>query len=203
MTSRGQAKKTKKSKTPSKRNRRQEIISALRSCMADKGFTAATLSDIAEAAGMSSSHLLYYFSGKDAILEELFAEECAREREELAALPSDPSAAFNAIADLFLAPKKASKNDRVVMLDLAGQTIQNRALRKAQAAQEKAIKQALTALFKKTPRSGLNPVDAAHAAYAMLSGLRTSAFFDSNLNAAQAHKLFRAVLGQLGGLKGR
>lgn len=203
-TRRGPSKKKKKKKTakaPEKRDRREEIVSALYRCMAEKGFTAATLSDIAQAAGMSSSHLLYYFHGKDAILEALFKDECSRERAELEALPDEPSEALDAVADLFLNPKNGTKNDRVVMLDLAGQTIQNRALRKAQANHDRAVKKALAGVFKKTPRTaGVTAVDAAHSAYAMLNGLRTTSFFDSSLSGLQAHKLFRSTLYQLAGI---
>lgn len=200
-TRRGPSKKKKKSSAPEKRDRREEIVAALYRCMAEKGFTAATLSDIAQTAGMSSSHLLYYFHGKDSILEALFKDESTRERSELDALPDDPASALDAIADLFLNPKGGSKSDRVVMLDLAGQTIQNRALRKAQANHDRAVKKALAGVFKKTPRAaGVTAVDAAHSAYAMLTGLRTTSFFDSSLSGAQAHKLFRNTLYQLAGL---
>ena len=200
-TRRGPSKKKKKTKVPEKRDRREEIVAALYRCMAEKGFTAATLSDIAQTAGMSSSHLLYYFHGKDAILEALFKDECSRERAELDELPDEPAEALDSIADLFLNPKKGTKNDRVVMLDLAGQTIQNRALRKAQANHDRAVKKALAGVFKKTPRAnGVTPSDAAHSAYAMLHGLRTTSFFDASLSGAQAHKLFRSTLYQLAGL---
>lgn len=201
-TRRGPAKKKakKQSPAPAKRNRREEIVAALRKCMADKGFTAATLSDIAETAGMSSSHLLYYFSGKDAILEALFAAECEREQAALQDLPKEPADAFDAIAELFLPVKKVSKNERVVLLDLAGQTVQNKALRKAQAAHDKVVKGVLASQFRKTKGSSMTAPDSAHAAYALLSGLRTSSFFDSSLSAAQANKLFRNVLNQLAGL---
>merc|ERR1711916_29295 len=124
-----------------------------------------------------------------------------RERAELEALPDEPSEALDAVADLFLNPKNGTKNDRVVMLDLAGQTIQNRALRKAQANHDRAVKKALAGVFKKTPRTaGVTAVDAAHSAYAMLNGLRTTSFFDSSLSGLQAHKLFRSTLYQLAGI---
>ena len=88
------------------RDRRGEIVAALYRCMARKGFAASTLSDIAEEAGMSSSHLLYYFSGKEAIMEAFFKWVCRRVEEDLAKVPKDsPEDRIEAIANLFLSPK--------------------------------------------------------------------------------------------------
>ena len=49
--------------------RRSRILRALHDCVIEKGYAKTTLADVARVAGMSSSHLLYYFRGKDAILE--------------------------------------------------------------------------------------------------------------------------------------
>ena len=53
-------------------NRRKLIFRSLHDCIIKKGYSKTTLADIAESAGMSPSHLLYYFKGKDAILEDYF-----------------------------------------------------------------------------------------------------------------------------------
>jgi AcrR family transcriptional regulator len=37
-----------------------------------QGYVKTTLADIAKGAGMTPSHLLYYFKGKEAILEQYF-----------------------------------------------------------------------------------------------------------------------------------
>jgi AcrR family transcriptional regulator len=58
--------------TTKARDRRGKIVTALYRCMAKKGYAATTLCDIAEEASMTSSHLLYYYPGKEAILEEFF-----------------------------------------------------------------------------------------------------------------------------------
>src|SRR3974377_650880 len=53
--------------------RRRGIFQALHDCVIAQGYAKTTLADIARAAGMSPSHLLYYFPGRDAILEQTFA----------------------------------------------------------------------------------------------------------------------------------
>ena len=68
------------------RDRRGKIVTALYRCMAKKGYAATTLCDIAEEAGMTSSHLLYYYPGKEAILEAFFRAVTKRIEKEIAEL---------------------------------------------------------------------------------------------------------------------
>ena len=49
--------------------RRQRILNAFHDCIIRQGYGKTTLRDVAGEAGMTASHLLYYFSGKDAILD--------------------------------------------------------------------------------------------------------------------------------------
>ena len=53
-------------------NRRESILEAFHDCILKKGYAKTTLRDVARTAGMTASHLLYYFAGKDAILEHYF-----------------------------------------------------------------------------------------------------------------------------------
>ena len=172
--------------------------------MANKGYAASTLSDIAAEADMSSSHLLYYYSGKEAILADLFDSVGKRLKQDLASLPPEPDARLDAIADLILGTKRADRSEQAVMLDLYGQTVQNKGMRRAKAAQDRIIRSELVKIFKQTPRTpGNSPEDAAHATYAMLMGLRTNAFYDTSLTTAQTHRLFRQALSRLVGVKPR
>ena len=58
--------------------RRRRIFRSLHDCILDKGYVKTTLADVAEGADMSASHLLYYFKGKEAILEQYFANVSVR-----------------------------------------------------------------------------------------------------------------------------
>ena len=58
--------------------RRTRIFKALHDCIVDKGYAKTTLADVARTARMTPSHLLYYFSGKDAILEDYFENVAQR-----------------------------------------------------------------------------------------------------------------------------
>lgn len=184
------------------RDRRSRIVRALYACMAKKGYAATTLSDIAEEAGMSSSHLLYYYPGKEAILEAFFKAVTRGIEAELAKLSDrDPAARIEAIADLFLSPTKLRKNDQGVMLDLYGQAVQNKAMRKIKISHDRRIKDMFVELFRSVPGFGESEAeDAGQLAYAQLLGLRANSFYDSQLSTTQANRLFKQALLRLAGL---
>jgi AcrR family transcriptional regulator len=186
----------------SARDRRGKIVLALYRCMAKKGYAATTLCDIADEAGMSSSHLLYYFPGKEAILEAFFKAVTDRIDKQVAELEdADPEAQIDGIADLFLSGRGLRKVDQGVMLDLYGQAVQNKAMRRVKVSHDRRIKQMFVKLFERTPlASDTTAEEAAQSAYAMLLGLRGNSFYDSQLTPAEANRLFRKTLYRLAGL---
>ena len=84
------------SEAKNNKDRRWDIVAALYRCMADKGFAASTLNDIANEAKMSSSHLLYYYDGKEAILEAFFKSVIDHVESQLANLPEDDVGTWDA-----------------------------------------------------------------------------------------------------------
>ncbi|HMI93408.1 MAG TPA: TetR/AcrR family transcriptional regulator [Polyangiales bacterium] len=186
----------------SSRDRRGKIVLALYRCMGKKGYAATTLCDIAEEAGMSSSHLLYYYPGKEAILEAFFRAVTSRIEHDIHELQDrDAAERIEAIADLFLSAKGLRKADQGVMLDLYGQAVQNKAMRRIKVAHDRRIKDVFVRLFSEL--SGANEAsaeDAAQTAYATLLGLRANSFYDAQLSAAQANRLFKEALLRLAGL---
>jgi len=184
------------------RDRRSRIVRALYQCMSKKGYAATTLSDIADEAGMSSSHLLYYYPGKEAILEAFFKAVTRGIEGEIAKLDDqDPAARIEAIADLFLSPTKLRKVDQGVMLDLYGQAVQNKAMRKIKITHDRRIKDMFVALFLAVPGcSESDADDAGQLAYAQLLGLRATSFYDAQLSTTQANRLFKQALLRLAGL---
>jgi AcrR family transcriptional regulator len=57
-------------------DRRSAIVRALHRCVRERGYARTSLTDIAVRAGMSPSHIRYYFDGKDAILRHYFEALC-------------------------------------------------------------------------------------------------------------------------------
>ena len=186
----------------SSRDRRVKIVTALYRCMAKKGYAATTLCDIADEAGMSSSHLLYYYPGKEAILEAFFKAVTKRIENDIAALADcAPADKIEAIADLLLSSKILRKADQGVMLDLYGQAVQNKVMRRIKIAHDRRIKDMFVRLFSELPRATeTSAEDAAQTAYATLFGLRANSFYDPQLTTAQANRLFKEALFRLAGV---
>lgn len=186
----------------SSRDRRGRIVSALYRCMAKKGYAGTTLCDIADEAGMSSSHLLYYYPGKEAILEAFFKAVIKRIEHDLAAVEDrPPEQKIEAMADLLLSPRALRKTDQGVMLDLYGQAVQNRAMRRVKCAHDRRIKDVFVRLFEVLPTPGATPEDAAQIAYATMFGLRANSFYDAQLTTSQANRLFKDALFRLAGIE--
>jgi len=187
------------------RDRRGKIVTALYRCMSKTGYAATTLCDIAEEAGMTSSHLLYYYSGKEAILEAFFKAVTKRIEKQMAELQNRaPVDRLEAIADLFLSAKGTRKGDEAVMLDLYGQAVQNKSMRRLKVAHDRTIKDMFFELFSQLgATTETSAEDCAQAAYAILFGLRASSFYDPQLGPAQANRLFKHALFRLAGVQPR
>ena len=189
------------------RERRDErlnrILQALHDCIIEKGYARTTLKDVAHAADMSPSHLLYYFRGKDAILDHYFQNISDRILERIEGFKSEnPERQVERFADLFFAGKGITKSEIGFMLECFGVAVHHRELRLKKSALDRRCKDYLTELFEQTSDAGdigeteakRRAKDAAEAAYAMLIGMRTAVYFDDRISLARARRLFRAAM---------
>lgn len=175
--------------------RRDDIFKALHDCIIEKGYAKATLADVARAAGMSPSHLLYYFSGKDAILVDYFAHVTSRIFQRLQELRSEPpERQIHLLAKLFFGGTGITKSEIGFMLECFGVAVHDRQLHLQKAKLDRFCKAYLQELFEKFPRGPANARDAAEIAYAMLVGLRTATYFDERLGLQQALEIFRTEM---------
>lgn len=75
---------------------RERLLDAAAKVFRDKGYAGARLADIAEQAGMHTPGVYYYFSSKEALVEEVLrvgvARACAYVQERVAALPEGSAA---------------------------------------------------------------------------------------------------------------
>ena len=74
--------------------RRTELIAATKSVLASKGLNEVRLRDVAEAAGMTPSAVLYYYDGLDDLFFAVYergVDRYCREREEAVAALGDPA----------------------------------------------------------------------------------------------------------------
>lgn len=174
-------------------NRRELILEAFHDCIIKKGYSKTTLRDVARTAGMTASHLLYYFSGKDAILKHYFNVVSQRIMKRIDSFRNDvPVRQVDLLADLFFAGKGITNSETGFMLECFGVAVHDRHLHAEKSTLDRFCKDYLKELFLKTSCSLIEASDRAEVAYALLIGLRTAAYFDDCLELLQARRLFHA-----------
>ena len=182
-------------------SRRERIVAALCERMLARGFAATTLADVARAAHMTPSHLLYYFKDKEAVLNACFEAVTAQIMEGLAGLERlPPRERLDGVAEYFFGGKLLNKNDMGITLEFFGLAVHNKDLHETKAQFDRIVKGWLAHMFAASGcRADLTPEDAAESAYAMIVGLSTSSFFDERLPLARARALLRDSLYALAG----
>jgi AcrR family transcriptional regulator len=184
--------------------RRARILSAFHDCIIDKGYSKTTLRDVAAAAGISASHLLYYFPGKDSILEHYFEDIALKIRGRIDSYRrEDPMLQIDLLSDLFFAGKGITRSEIGFMLECFGVAVHDKALRKDKKRLDRFCKAYLVELFGQLPRGPEKAATHAEIAYAILIGLRTAAYFDKKLKLARARELFHEEMRNLAGVRER
>jgi AcrR family transcriptional regulator len=180
--------------------RRRRIFRALHDCIVENGYSKTTLADIARRAGMSPSHLLYYFQGKERILEEYFADVAAWFLKRVSSVAEEaPPVRVNALTDLWFGEGEAAYNDIGFMLECFGEAVRDGEMRRTKTEFDRACKDSLVSLFSDASTPAMNARDAAEVSYALLIGLRNSVFFDRSMSAADAARCFREAVARLRG----
>jgi AcrR family transcriptional regulator len=179
-------------------DRRRRILEALHDCVIERGYAKTTLADVARAAGMSPSHLLYYFDGIDAILAQFFTHVAQRIRDRLESFATEPvERQIQLIADLFFAGKAVKRSEVGFMLECFGVAVHDKRLWQAKIALDEYCKDYLRRLFERAPCGSANAGNCAELAYAMLVGMRTVAYFDERTGPAHARRLFHSAMNDL------
>jgi len=167
----------------------------------EKGFAATTLSDIAETAGMSPSHLYYYYQSKEAMLEELYGAALNQTVTDLKSR-RDLSAEEQCqmLVDYFFSNKVVPVTDQAILLEITALALHNPQLRKLWDQQGEEIKKRLRDIFDKAPRApGLSADDATALALSVRIGLYTVSCFDEKMTQSRARELYRRTLLQVAG----
>lgn len=181
--------------------RRQLILTAFHHCIIEKGYAKTTLRDVAKGAGMTASHLLYYFPGKDTILEQYFENVSQTIVERLESFSSETlQRQVDLLADLFFSGKGITRSEIGFMLECFGVAVHDEQLHDHKKKLDRYCKVYLRDLFSQSPCGPDKAEDSAEIGYSMLIGLRTAAFFDSRLKLSRARRLFHDELSNLAGL---
>ena len=182
--------------------RRRRIFKSLHDCILSQGYVKTTLADIAKGAEMSASHLLYYFNGKEDILEQYFENVSVRFLEKIAEFSHQaPREQFQSLADFWFKGEASTVKEIGFMLECFGAAVNDNALRVTKADFDHRCKAHLAEIFDASPASFMgSSKDAAEIAYGLMIGLRSAVYFDSDIDLEDAHRLFLGSMLTMGGL---
>ena len=174
------------------KKRRKLIYRSLHDCILKKGYVKTTLADIAEGAGMSASHLLYYFKGKEAILEQYFERVSEQFLERIDSFREQPLAEqIQSLADFWFKSEASTRQEIGFMLECFGAAVNDKVLKKTKAQFDHRCKHYLTDLVSLGPRLPMgSATDTAEVSYAVMIGLRSAVYFDDDIDLEDAHRLF-------------
>jgi AcrR family transcriptional regulator len=172
--------------------RRRRIFKSLHDCILDKGYVRTTLADIAEGANMSASHLLYYFKGKEAILEQYFERVSEHFLARIDTFSQQPAREqIQALADVWFKGGDSTRKEIGFMLECFGAAVNDPVLKGTKTDFDLRCKAHLAEIFRKAPAVTVGNVkDAAEISYSVMIGLRSAVYFDEDIDLADAHRLF-------------
>ncbi len=172
--------------------RRRLIFKSLHDRILDRGYVKTTLADVAEGADMSASHLLYYFKGKEDILEQYFDSVSVRFLAKIEEFSyQEPREQIHSLADFWFKGEASTVKEIGFMLECFGAAVNDDVLRVTKAEFDERCKAYLVDIFKAAPDVFMqSSKDAAEISYALMIGLRSAVYFDADIDLSEAHRLF-------------
>lgn len=183
--------------------RRRLIFKSLHDCILTQGYVKTTLADIAKGAGMYPSHLLYYFKGKEAILEQYFENVSESFLEKIDSFSTQESREqIQSLTDFWFKGETSTVKEIGFMLECFGAAVNDEALKSTKREFDERCKDYLEKIFCACPSTFIdNNKDAAEIAYSLMIGLRSAVYFDSDIDQDDAHRLFLSTILTMSGLK--
>lgn len=141
---------------------------------------------------MSASHLLYYFKGKESILEQYFERVSVRFLERIDYFSDqDPRQQIQSLADFWFKGETSTVKEIGFMLECFGAAVNDETLRVIKTKFDARCKAYLVGIFDASPSVFMqNSKGAAEISYGLMIGLRSSVYFDDDIDLPDAHRLF-------------
>ncbi|MDB5482434.1 MAG: TetR family transcriptional regulator [Caulobacteraceae bacterium] len=164
--------------------------------MLTKGYAETSLTDLANSAQMSVSHLLYYYPSKEAAVLDLTDQINDRIWTDVTAYRDEPpEERIHVLVDNVFVHGAVDKSEFGIVRELIALSTHRPELKAKLSAYNSKMTGYLEDLFSKVPRQpGLSAMDAAEIAGALWMGLVTNADYDQRLNYSRARRLFRRSL---------
>lgn len=179
---------------------RDHIANALYHCVRKQGYAFITLNTLAMEAGISSSHLRYYFEGKEAVLEYYVDHVCAKLRGELDALQGLPPAQLiDGLADFHFG-SKVSRQRLGVMHEIFALTLHHPRMKQIKTEHDQFLRHLFGQVFARGARGATMEAEA-RIGYALLEGFLQNAAFDDTVKLSDTRALFVRTIRELADIK--
>jgi AcrR family transcriptional regulator len=181
---------------------RDHIANALYHCVQKQGYAFISLNALATEAGISASHLRYYFEGKEAVLEYYVEHLCEKLRAELDALQGLPAdELIDGLGEFHFGPKVSPKR-LGVMHEIFALTLHHPRMRQIKARYDCYLRGLLVRVFATGKPADDPAIEAgARIGYALLEGFLQNAAFDEKVKLAETRALFVRTMRDLAGVK--
>lgn len=182
-------------------DRRQRIVDALDACIRRTGFAGASLTDIAVEAGISPSHVRYYFESKEDILEYYLSSLSAEILAEIERIErKDPERWLEEFSRYFSSNPKVSSTGIGVLMEIFGVSVHHPKLAAIKRRHDKAIRRVFRDFFEWAGVApGFSLDDAAYTGWALDSGMKFNAAFQEDFSLERAGVIFRREMRRLAG----
>jgi AcrR family transcriptional regulator len=184
-------------------DRRAQIAAALDACMRRQGYAATSLTDIAAEAGLSPSHLRYFFASKDDILEFYFRGFCDRITADILRIQrTTPEEWLERFTRFVIGTHKVNRGSMGAMVEIFGVASHHRALEDAKIRYDNFIRRVYLDFFlwAGTAR-GIDPHDAAYMGWSLQVGIKLNALFQPDFSNEKASAIFMAEMRRLAGMQ--
>lgn len=181
---------------------RDHIANALYHCVRKQGYAFISLNALAVEAGISASHLRYYFEGKEAVLEYYVEHLCNKLRAEMEVLQGLPPAELiDGLANFHFGPKVSTQR-LGVMHEIFALTLHHPRMRQIKAQYDTYLRSLLVQVFANGRRADGAAMEAeARIGYALLEGFLQNAVFDEHVKLAETRTLFVRTMRELAGVE--
>jgi AcrR family transcriptional regulator len=179
-------------------DKRLQIVQALHRCIRERGYSRTSLTDVAIRARMSPSHIRYYFSGKEGILEFYLEILCRDLIGEIRRIPlDDPAEWLKRFSGFYIGNARISQAGLAVIVEIFGIAMHDTRMRETKQKFDQELRDILTEFFGRAGcADGLTPAIAAELTRALDIGLKYNMAFAESLS-AEREQIFLAGVNRL------
>lgn len=181
--------------------RKGAIVQAFVRSVRERGVAKTSLTNIAVEAGMSPSHIRYYFEGKEAIVETYLESTCAHILDRIHEIdPTDRKTWFDKYTSFVIENSWITPSRLSVQMEIFGSSVHDEKLKRIKVNYDKEMRRILQEFFEDVGcAEDLTPSVAAEIAQALEAGLKYSAVFQDKFDTTHARKIFTAGMRALTG----